>query len=133
MAIQTNFAAYDINVGIRDQRGQQFTVFAEYEIIQRGADELFERNVKNFGKTAVGIENGAVVGKSCGAFVDGFDHQAIGMFRTLQRENLIAVRARDQHSVDFAHADGAKGFFQFRDARMQIGYSARIGPAVFSA
>jgi hypothetical protein len=44
------------------------------------------------------------------------------MFGTLQGENLIAFRARDQHSVDFAHADGAKGFFQFRDTDKQIGY-----------
>jgi hypothetical protein len=42
------------------------------------------------------------------------------MLCTLQGENLIALRAGDQHSVDLAHADGAKRFFEFRDATLQI-------------
>jgi hypothetical protein len=42
------------------------------------------------------------------------------MFGALESEDLIAVRARDEHGVDLAHADGAKGFFQLGDASEQI-------------
>jgi hypothetical protein len=42
------------------------------------------------------------------------------MLGALQGENLIALRAGDQHSVDLAHADGAKRFFEFRDPALQI-------------
>ena len=54
------------------------------------------------------------------------------MFGTLESEDLIAVRARDEHGVDLAHADCAKGFFQFRDASEQIGYLCRWSRLFFS-
>jgi hypothetical protein len=42
------------------------------------------------------------------------------MFGSLQGENLIALRAGNQHSIHLTHADGAKRFFEFRDATLQI-------------
>jgi hypothetical protein len=42
------------------------------------------------------------------------------MLCTLQGENLIALRARDQHSIHLTHADGAQRFLEFRDATLKI-------------
>jgi hypothetical protein len=44
------------------------------------------------------------------------------MFGSLQGKNLVALRAGDQHSVDLTHADGAKRFFEFCYATLQIAY-----------
>ena len=75
--------------------------------------------VENIGEAAIGVEDGAVVGKSGGAFVDGFDEQAVRMLGALKSENLVAFGRADDDGIDFAGADGAQCLFKFGDAVLQ--------------
>ena len=111
-AAETNFTANNILAGIGYQGVKKFTILAKNKIIERDANEFFKRNIENFGKTSVGVKNGAVVGQRGGALVDSFDHQPVGMFGALQSKNLVTFGTRNQHGVDFAHADSSKSFFQ---------------------
>ncbi len=64
------------------------------KLLPRGADHLFEGRLGEQGKTAVGIENGGVLGQHEGALVHFLDEDAIGRLGAFEGENLVALRDR---------------------------------------
>src|ERR1700682_1609974 len=95
-------------------------VLAGNGTMQGRPDKFFQRDIEYLSETLVGVQNGAIFGESGGSLIYRFDHQTIGMFRALQRKDLISFGAGDEHSVNFTRSNGAQSFFELNDSISQI-------------
>ncbi len=83
-------------------------------ILQGRASEFAQWDVEDLRETRIGVEDFAVGVESCGAVVDGFDEDTVGVLGSLKSDDFFTVGAFHDEGVNAATANGQNDFFGLR-------------------
>jgi len=84
LALEAEFASAGACFALDQQRVKGWHVVGRQEAAQRGAYDILERLVEQFGKTVVAVEHGAVFQQSGSAFIHGLDEEPVGVSAPLR-------------------------------------------------
>lgn len=104
-----------------EQQGvKQGRIFRGHVLAHGGADNLFQGFFQHLRQAGIGIEDEAVAAQGGGPLIHGLHQHPVGVLRTFQGEDLLALRSGHHHRVHRSGVDGLDHFFRFRQAGMQF-------------